>query len=197
MNPPPPLHYHPFSVNILHILVLRWVLATGRKQNTVKAGAIVPESCCTFHQLNIHGSRQLRHRGPDNVFFSPFFCHQRISERAVRTALEKQLDPRGPIASRRGSVQEFIRKSIATCYYPVGGPDPLPHPRWIRPRWIDSVKLSLLISNCVGYFSISWKLRVRNSCRMEFAERIPVHSIKRWYCVFTGVLGTDWMQNSA
>ena len=40
-------------------------------------------------------------RGPD--FLSP----QRISKRAVRTSFEKQLDPRGQIASRGGLVPVY------------------------------------------------------------------------------------------
>ena len=36
----------------------------------------------------------------------------------VRTSLEKQLDPRGPIASRGRSVQVFQRKPIAACGFP-------------------------------------------------------------------------------
>ena len=49
--------------------------------------------------------------GPENIFFS----HQLISHRAVRTSLEKQLDPRGPIASGGRSVAVFLRKPITTC----------------------------------------------------------------------------------
>ena len=41
----------------------------------------------------IGGSKNFR-RGPD------IYGYQRISQRAVRTSLERQLDPRGPIASR-------------------------------------------------------------------------------------------------
>ena len=39
----------------------------------------------------------------------------------VRTSLEKQLDPRGPIASRGRSVPVFLRKPIASCDFPGGG----------------------------------------------------------------------------
>ena len=42
--------------------------------------------------------------GPNNVVVC-FLCvlsHHCISQRVVRSSLEKQLDPRGPIASRRG-----------------------------------------------------------------------------------------------
>ena len=35
------------------------------------------------------------------------FCLQRISQRVVRTSLEEQLDPLGPIASPGGPYQYF------------------------------------------------------------------------------------------
>ena len=59
-----------------------------------------------------------------------FLSHQRISQRAVRTSLEKQLDPKGPIASRGGSVSVFLRKPIATCDFSGGwsGSVAPPHP---------------------------------------------------------------------
>ena len=53
-----------------------------------------------------------------------FISHQRFSQMAVRTSLEEQLDPRGPIASRGGSILVFLRKPIATCDSPGGVPDP-------------------------------------------------------------------------
>ena len=61
--------------------------------------------------------------GPDNVFF----CQECISQRAVWTSPEKQLDPRGLIAFRWVSVPEFIRKPIVTCDFPGGGRSPVPH----------------------------------------------------------------------
>ena len=63
------------------------------------------------------GPIKIRQGGPDYYFLS----HQCISQRGVRTPLEKQLDPRGPIASRDGSVQVYLRKSIATFEYQGGG----------------------------------------------------------------------------
>ena len=42
--------------------------------------------------------------GIDKVLFS----RQGISQRAVRTSFEKQLNPRGVIASRGGSVPVFL-----------------------------------------------------------------------------------------
>ena len=61
-------------------------------------------------------------RLPAWIFLS-FLSHHGISQRAVRTSLEKQLNPRGPIASRGGvhSRCVFPRKSIATCEFPGGG----------------------------------------------------------------------------
>ena len=61
-----------------------------------------------------------------------FFSHQRISQRTAWTSLEKQLDPMGPMASRWGSVPEFLRKPIATYDFPGWGSGPL-SPFWIRP----------------------------------------------------------------
>ena len=61
------------------------------------------------------GSRKFRKvaGGPDNVFCCFLYRHQRISQSVVRTSLEKQMDPRGPIASRWESVPVFLRKPIA------------------------------------------------------------------------------------
>ena len=72
---------------------------------------------------------------PDNfvrgwgLFFAFFFSHQGISQRAVRTFLEKKLDPLGPIASRGGGGgfrRVSVTKPIATCDFPVGGGPPAP-----------------------------------------------------------------------
>ena len=48
-----------------------------------------------------------------DMFFCFAFSHQHISERAVRTLV--------PIASRGGSVPDFLRKPMATCDFPGGG----------------------------------------------------------------------------
>ena len=71
--------------------------------------------------------------GPDNIFLS----HQCISQRAVGT-----LCPRGPIASRWGSVPVFLRKPIITSDFPEGGgggvggdQNPL-FPIWICPCYV-------------------------------------------------------------
>ena len=60
------------------------------------------------------------------------FSHQRISQMAVRTSLERQLDPMCQIASRGWLVPVFLRKPEA-CDLPVdgggGGPNPLSPPQ--------------------------------------------------------------------
>ena len=48
------------------------------------------------------------------------FSHQRISQMAVRTSLERQLDPMCQIASRGWLVPVFLRKPEA-CDLPVDG----------------------------------------------------------------------------
>ena len=61
--------------------------------------------------------------GPD-IFYIYRFCHQHILhilQRAVQTSLEKQLDPKGPSASRGGSIPVFLRRYIVTCDFPGGG----------------------------------------------------------------------------
>ena len=42
-----------------------------------------------------------------------FLNYQRISQRAVQTSLEKQLDPRGPIASRGISKETLLSLAIS------------------------------------------------------------------------------------
>ena len=60
--------------------------------------------------------------------------HERISHRTVRASLEKQFDPKGPIASRGEFLPAFLRKPlIATCDFSRGsGPpaNPTPTPVW-------------------------------------------------------------------
>ena len=60
------------------------------------------------------------------LFYRKFLVSQCISQRAVWTSLEKQLDPRGPIASRGWSIPEFLRIAIATCDFPWGSGPPVP-----------------------------------------------------------------------
>ena len=50
-----------------------------------------------------------------------FFNQKHITWMALQTSIEKQLDPRGPIASRGGSVSEFLREPIATRDVRGGG----------------------------------------------------------------------------
>ena len=57
----------------------------------------------------MHRSRKFRQVG------KPFSSRQRISQRALRTSLEKQL------ASQRGPYQYFLKKHIATCDLAGGG----------------------------------------------------------------------------
>ena len=59
---------------------------------------------------------EIRQGGLTTLFFSSFI-HQRIIQGVVRTSLEKQLDPRGPIASRGWSVPVVFSKPIATCSF--------------------------------------------------------------------------------
>ena len=69
-------------------------------------------------------SRKFHQGGPDLFFF---FSNRNIFQRALRTSLEKQLDPIGPIASQGRSVPVFLRKPIATCDFPGGVRPPAPH----------------------------------------------------------------------
>ena len=61
----------------------------------------------TTELLPIGGPRKFRRGGGRGGGTVNIFSHQRISKRAVRTSLEKQLDPAGPIASRGGRYQYF------------------------------------------------------------------------------------------
>ena len=63
-------------------------------------------------------------------FIRVCFSYQRI----VQISIEKQLDSMSPIASREGSVPDFLRKPIATCDFPGGADQPPPLALlWIRP----------------------------------------------------------------
>ena len=67
-------------------------------------------------------------------FFFVFFflgggggvSNQHVSQKAIRTTLETQLDPMGPIASRGGSLKVFLRESFATCDFAAGSRPPPP-----------------------------------------------------------------------
>ena len=51
-----------------------------------------------------------------------FFSHQHISQRAARTSLEKQLDPRGPITLlQKGVRTRFSKETHSYCDFPRGG----------------------------------------------------------------------------
>ena len=68
----------------------------------------------------MQGSRGFRKFGkgaPDNVFCF-VYSHQRISQSIVWTSLQKQLDPRGPIASEGVSLPIRLRKPLTTCDFP-------------------------------------------------------------------------------
>ena len=59
----------------------------------------------SIRNIEMLGSRKFRQvgGGPEN-----YLSHQRISQRVVRTSLEKQLDPRGPIASLEGGPYQYF-----------------------------------------------------------------------------------------
>ena len=73
----------------------------------------------------MRGSRKFCQGCPGNVFLSSTYFTQDL-----RTSLEKQLDPRSNCFSR-GVLPVFLKKQIATCDFPVGGPEPL-SPLWIH-----------------------------------------------------------------
>ena len=52
------------------------------------------------------------------TFFNTFFSNQSVSQRTIQTSLEKQLDPKGQIASQGWLEPVFLRKHIATCDFP-------------------------------------------------------------------------------
>ena len=76
------------------------------------------------------GSRKFCHGegggGPD--IFCCCFSYQRISQRAMRTSLEKQLGQRGPIASWEGFRNSISGKTYSHLWFSRGGPDHLSPP---------------------------------------------------------------------
>ena len=68
-------------------------------------------------------SRKLHQRRSWKLLFS----HQGISQSAVWTPLEKQLELRGPISSQGAPIPVFLRKHIANCDFPGGSWPPVPH----------------------------------------------------------------------
>ena len=79
------------------------VKATLNSFNPVVVVVVLAPSTTTPHTLHFR-IQENPPGGPDNKF-----CNQRISQRTIRTSLEKHLDPRGwgPIASRGGPQQYF------------------------------------------------------------------------------------------
>ena len=69
----------------------------------------------------------------DNVFVCLFFSHQRVFHRGPNGPPSRSNwtwgggGGGGQVASRgRGCVPEFLKKPIATCYFPGGAPPPSP-----------------------------------------------------------------------
>ena len=57
---------------------------------------------------------------PDNFVSGVlFFSHQSILQRVVRTALEKQLDPKGPNASRGGISTRISKETYSHVIFQV------------------------------------------------------------------------------
>ena len=78
--------------------------------------------CCS--RINsMCGSRKFSQGGVLITFFS----HQHISQRAVLTSLKKQLDPKGPIASRGGVRTSISEETYFNLDFP-GGSGPPVHP---------------------------------------------------------------------
>ena len=88
--------------------------------------------------------------GPGNVFSRQ--CRQRAI-RTIRTYLEKQLDPKGPIASQGGPVPVFLRKHIATCNFPKWSGPPVPP---LDPPMNGSLNFELVLRMANGQIGISF-----------------------------------------
>ena len=67
--------------------------------------------CCTNMKPHMRRPSKFR-RGWGGGILKLVFSDQHISQRAARTSLEKQLDPRGPIASREGFVTVCLRQLV-------------------------------------------------------------------------------------
>ena len=87
--------------------------------------------------------------------------HQRVSQ----TSFEKQLDPRGPIASQEGSVLEFLRKPIANYDFPGGG-GPCP-PLWIHPWFRPNISPTLIVQ---AYLTLCNKNQIHILARSTMVE---------------------------
>ena len=104
-------------------------------------------------------------RDPENTVrgWSRFFSHQRISQRVVRTSLEKQLDPRGPNASRGGPYQIYKATSVwplvifqvCECVVWWGGVGP-PAPSLDPPMGLD--KTILQCNYIKAFLEISYSM---------------------------------------
>ena len=103
------------------------------------------------------------------MFGPDIFRYQRISQRAVRISLEKQLDPRGPIASRGGSVPVFLRDHITTCDFPGGVRTPCPLPL--------SPPMTRYLSLVSGIAVIFWPQPVCSSL-LHVCERLQLNISK-------------------
>ena len=79
---------------------------------------------------------------PENAFFFVVlsYMYQRISQRAVSTSLERQLNPRGPIASRGGLYQETYNH-LWFSRGGGGGPGPCLHSPLDQPMNDDNFLL--------------------------------------------------------
>ena len=88
----------------------------------------------------------------EGVLIRPFI-HQRISQRPVWSSLKKELDQRGQIAYRGGSVPDFLKKIIhvATCNFPGGGGSRPPVPPPLDPH-VVGIMQKLLFNICVCVF---------------------------------------------
>ena len=59
---------------------------------------------------------------------------QKIPSGCIFFSFEKQLVSKAPISSRCVFIPEHLRKPVATCDFPAGGPDPTPPPPPLYPR---------------------------------------------------------------
>ena len=109
---------------IQHTCSYNYIFEESKQITPNHISSCLPRFFCPRYLAFMHGSRKF-HQG-----VLSFFCHQRISQ---RTSFEKQLDPKGRIASREGYVLYFPRTPIATYAFPGGGvgsgpPAPTPGP---------------------------------------------------------------------
>ena len=117
----------------------------------------------------------------------PFILsHPQISQRDVRTSLEKQLDPKGSNCFSRGSIPVFLRKPIATCYSPVGVLAPCSSS---ESEWnITFFKSRLIFSTIV---SSNFSIHLFQSCAkiLDGVSAITLKSLIGWHGSLFMVLG--------